>query len=235
MKVSIIIPVYNEEKTIAQVIKKVIDIRFPLGFTREVIVVNDASTDKSLREISRYRSKITLLNHELNLGKGAAITSALKVVSGDIVLIQDADLEYDPKYYSSLLKPFINNHAQIVYGSRLINYPLTLFGKNKTPLPFHLIANRFLTFLTNILYGVSVTDMETGYKAISVSLLNSLNLKSKRFDFEPEITAKILKRKIPITEVSISVMPRTYDQGKKIGWFDGVMAIWTLIKYRFID
>ena len=235
MKVSIIIPVYNEEKTIAQILRRVFSAALPSNMTREVIVVNDASTDSTLKKIKNLKLKLRLITHSVNRGKGAAVISGLAKSSGDIILIQDADLEYNPKYYVSFLRPFTVSNAQVVYGSRLVNYPLQLFGQNKTPMPIHLIANRLLTFLTNLLYGVSVTDMETGYKAVSAQLVRSLKLKSKRFDLEPEITAKILKKGISIVEVPIKVKPRSYAQGKKIGWQDGLIAIWTLIKYRFVD
>ncbi len=235
MKVSIVIPVYNEAATLGAVIRRVLHTPLPYGFTREIIVVDDASTDGSGKIIEKFKTKLTLVSHAVNQGKGAAVASALVKSSGDVILIQDADLEYHPKYYTSLLRPFINSQVKVVYGSRLMNYPLQLFGKDKTPMPFHLLANRFLTFLTNLLYGISVTDMETGYKVISASLLRSLHLKSKRFDLEPEITAKILKKGIDILEVPIRVTPRTYSQGKKISWTDGLIAVWTLVKYRLLD
>ena len=152
-----------------------------------------------------------------------------------MVLIQDADLEYDPHDYFQILKHFSDPSVKAVYGSRLTNYPLNLFGPNKTPMPVHLVANRFLTFLRNILYGSSLTDMETCYKAIDRDLLMSLHLQAKRFDFEPEVTAKILKKGTKITEVPIKVSPRSYDQGKKIGWRDGLSAVLTLLRYRFTD
>lgn len=234
MKVSIIIPVYNEAKTIGRVIRRVLDSALPAGFSREIIVVNDASTDRSLEVIKKFKSRLKLISHPVNQGKGAAVVSGLTKSSGEIVLIQDADLEYHPKYYVSLLQPFMSPRIKVVYGSRLINYPLRFLGKDKTPMPLHLIANRFLTLLTNLLYGVSVTDMETGYKVMSAPLLRSLNLKSKRFDLEPEITAKILKKGVKIIEIPIKVRPRSYAQGKKIGLKDGLIAIWTLIKYRFV-
>ncbi|KKU80296.1 MAG: Glycosyl transferase family 2 [Candidatus Amesbacteria bacterium GW2011_GWA2_47_70] len=196
MKVSIIIPVYNEEKTISAILEKVRQSKLPAGFTKEIIVVDDASTDSTLKKIKNLnlKLKLRLITHSVNRGKGAAILTGLSKSTGDLVLIQDADLEYDPADYVRLLEPFKNKNVQVVYGSRLLNYPLKLFGKHKTPMPIHLIANKFLTHLTNFLYGHKVTDMETCYKVM-----------------------------------------RSYAQGKKIGWQDGLIAIWTLIKYRFVD
>lgn len=235
MKVSIIIPVYNEEKTIAQILRRVFSAALPSNMMREVIVVNDASTDSTLKKIKNLKLKLRLITHSVNRGKGAAILTGLSKSTGDLVLIQDADLEYNPSDYIRLLEPFKNKNTRVVYGSRLINYPLKLFGKHKTPMPIHLIANKFLTLFTNVLYGHSVTDMETGYKVFRKNILTSLNITAARFDFEPEVTAKFLKRGIRIQEVPIKVKPRSYAQGKKIGWTDGLIAIWTLIKYRFVD
>lgn len=235
MKVSIIIPVYNEEKTISRILAKVVLAKLPQGFSKEIIVVNDASTDRTTHEIKKCKIKMILVNQGKNFGKGAAILTGLAKSSGDLILIQDADLEYDPNDYFKLLMPFKDHSVRAVYGSRLINYPLKLFGKHKTPLPVHLIANKFLTILTNFLYASSITDMETCYKVINKKLIISLGLATNRFDFEPEITAKILKRKIKIFEIPIKVTPRSYKDGKKITWRDGLMAIWTLVKYRFVD
>ncbi|TSC88377.1 MAG: Glycosyltransferases involved in cell wall bioproteini [Microgenomates group bacterium Gr01-1014_16] len=233
MKVSIIIPVFNEQKTIAQILKRVFAARIPSGFIKEIIVVNDASTDRTLAFIPK--SSCILISHPQNLGKGAAIRTGLNHATGDVVLIQDADLEYDPRDYLKLLTPFKNVDTRVVYGSRLINYPLRFYGPQKTPMPVHWLANHFLTLLTNLLFNRSVTDMETCYKAIRRDVFLSLRLKSNRFDIEPEITAKILQRGIKIIEVPIKVNPRSYAQGKKIGWRDGLIAVWTLIKYKFVD
>ncbi len=235
MKISIIIPVFNEEKTIVQILHRVFSAKLPAGITREVIVINDASTDGTGKQLAKIKRNFRLLKHRQNQGKGAAILTGLSKSTGDLVLIQDADLEYNPSDYIHLLKSFKDKNTRAVYGSRLINYPLRLFGKHKTPMPIHLIANKFLTLFTNVLYGHSVTDMETGYKVFRKNMLISLNITAAGFDFEPEVTAKLLKRGITIQEVPIKVKPRSYAQGKKIGWVDGIIAIWTLIKYRFID
>lgn len=182
-----------------------------------------------------YSSRVRIYSHPVNQGKGAAIRTGLLHSRGDFILIQDADLEYNPSDYSRLLKPITASSARVVYGSRLAELKFRLFGPDKTPLPIHFLSNKFLTWLTNFLYGQSVTDMETGYKVIYRPLMLSLALSANRFDFEPEITAKLLKRGVRIYEVPIKVTPRTYAQGKKIGWKDGISAIWTLTKYRFRD
>ena len=235
MKVSIIIPVFNEANTVCEVLKKVQKSRFPKGVTKEIIVVNDASDDDTLLEIKKSRVKFRLLNHSINKGKGAAVRTGLSYSTGDLILIQDADLEYNPSYYPKLLAPFLDTNVQVVYGSRLANFPLILFGAHKTFLPLHLVANKVLTSFTAQLFQQTITDMETGYKIINRQLAKSLNLKSNRFDIEPEITAKILKRGVKIIEVPIKVKPRSYTEGKKVGWRDGLVAIWTLLKYRFVD
>ncbi len=236
MKLSIIIPLYNEEKTINKLLSKVVLAKVPKSIKKEIIVINDGSIDNSKLKIKSLKLRgAKKIYHENNLGKGAAIRSGLRIAKGDYVIIQDADLEYDPNDYSKLLWPIIHNKALVVYGTRLINYPLRFWGKDKTVLPSHLLANKFLTFLTNLLYGSELTDMETGYKLIDANILKKIKFKSNRFDFEPEITAKILKLKIPIVEVPIDVKPRTYKEGKKISWKDGLIAIWTLIKYRIVD
>lgn len=236
MILSIIVPVFNEEKTIKEILMKVHEVKLPDKIKKEIIVVDDGSTDNSKLKTKNSELKdIKLIIHKKNLGKGAAIKSGLEVATGDYVIIQDADLEYDPQDYLKLLEPVLEKNAKAVFGTRLKNYPLNFWGKNKTVLPMHLIANKFLTTLTNILYGSKLTDMETGYKLVEGGILKKIKLNSEKFDFEPEITAKVLKMKIPIVEVAIKANPRTYKEGKKIGWKDGLMAVWTLIKYRFID
>lgn len=234
MKVSIIVPVYNEEKTVKEILRRIKASSIPEKFTREIIVIDDASSD-STSQILKKQKQIKLVSHKTNKGKGAAIKSGLEKATGDIILIQDADLEYSPSDYKKLLAPFLDPLCLVVFGTRLIHYPLVLFGPNKTPMPVHLLANRVLSGLTNLLYGGQVTDMETCYKVIRTDLFRSLDIQSNRFDFEPEVTAKLLKRKIKIVEIPITVSPRSYKDGKKISWKDGLHAIYTLFRYRFFD
>jgi len=240
MKLSIIIPVYNEQKTIFEILKKVCESKLPKGLLREIIVVDDGSIDKSALIINGAILKLNthslkLFKHKKNQGKGAAVRTGLRQARGDIILIQDADLEYDPNDYSRLLNPILSNKANVVYGTRLKNYPLRLYGKKTTPLITHYLGNKFLTFVTNIFYGNKVTDMETCYKIFRKEVIRNIKIYADKFDFEPEITAKILKKGYKIYEVPIRVHPRGYDEGKKITWKDGFIALWTLIKYRFID
>lgn len=236
MKLSIIVPVYNEEKTVDEILNRIFFVKLPASVKKEIIVVDDGSTDDTSKKIATWKEKkIIYIRHNINRGKGAAVKIGISNSSGDLLIIQDADLEYDPRYYPTLLKPFLESNAKVVFGSRLIDYPLKLWGKQKTVLPSHLIANKVLTFLTNLLYGSSLTDMETGFKLFKKSILNKISIKSNKFDFEPEITAKILKLNIPIIEIPIVVSPRTYQEGKKISWTDGFSAVWTLIKYKFIS
>ena len=236
MKLSVIIPVFNEEKTISEILKKVKLVKLPYKMEKEIIVIDDGSKDNSKFKIQSSKFKgIKLISHPKNLGKGASVRSGLNVASGDYIIIQDADLEYDPSYYPLLLKPILENKTYIVYGTRLKNYPLKFWGRDKTVLPTHLIANRFLTGLTNLLYNSNLTDMETCYKVFTCISLKGIKLESSRFDFEPEITAKFLKKGYQIIEIPIETKPRTYKQGKKIGFWDGVKAVFTILKYKFVD
>lgn len=231
-KLSVIIPVFNEEKTIEAILKKVIAVK--LGkIEKEIIVVDDGSKDSSKCKVQSAKRQLKirnfrLISHKKNQGKGTAIRTGLKKATGDYVIIQDADLEYDPEDWQKMIKPINEGKAIVVYGSRFT-------GERRNMFFAHWVANRFLSLMTNVLYDTTLSDMETGYKMIPLRILREINLKSKRFDFEPEVSAKILKRGLRIYEVPISYAGREYREGKKITWQDGLVALWTLLKYRFID
>ncbi len=228
MKLSIIIPVYNEKATLLEVVKRVQVVSLN-GIEKEIILIDDASTDGTTELCKKeFTAPVKVLYHEINQGKGAAIRTGLKAMTGDYVLIQDADLEYDPDDYAKLLAPIQKGKAQVVYGSRFT-------GEHRNMFFHHWVGNKFLSLMTNLLYNSTLSDMETCYKVVKRDIIDGLNLKSNRFDFEPEITAKILKQKIRIYEVPISYCGREFHEGKKITWRDGVVALWVLLKYRFVD
>ncbi len=227
MKISVIIPCYNERSTIEEVVNKIINQK--KNFDIEIIIVDDASVDGT-REILNQKLKNTadiILFNDRNEGKGFTVSKGITAATGEIILIQDADLEYDPSEYSKLINPIINNKADVVYGSRFLG------GDEKRILFFwHYVANKFLTILSNMLTNLNLTDMETGFKVFKKELIKKIELKEKRFGFEPEITAKISKLKPRIYEVGISYFGRTYDEGKKITWRDGFSAIRCIIIYN---
>ncbi len=228
-KISIIVPVYNEIDTLEIIVKKIEEASF-CGLEKELIFVDDASSDGTTELLKKFEKKYKVFYHEKNQGKGAAIRTAMKNMTGDIMVIQDADLEYDPNDYEELIKLILDKKADVVYGSRLSG------GKPSRSFMFtHLLGNKMLTLITNILYNTTLTDMETCYKAFRTDFLTGIHIKSDRFDFEPEITAKVLKRKARLYELPISYYGREYTEGKKITWKDGIHAILALIKFRFVD
>lgn len=230
---SILIPAYNEGKTIHLILDKVKGVNLVNDISKEIIIVNDCSSDNTVEAIESYKEanpelKIQLHNQEVNQGKGAAIHKAMKLATGDYLIIQDADLEYDPEEYNDLLKPVVNGFADVVYGSRFI-------GGNPHRILFfwHSIGNKFLTKLSNVFTNLNLTDMETCYKLIRTDIAQDLNLIENRFGFEPELTAKLSRvEDIRIYEVGISYYGRTYEEGKKIGWRDGFRAIYCIVKYN---
>lgn len=234
MILSIIIPVFNEERTIKELIEKVQKVKLP-GVKKEIIVVDDCSTDSTKEVLKNIKSNFLYVKHNNNLGKGASIRTGLKKAKGDFVIIQDADLEYNPEDYIRLLQPILNKKTSIVYGTRLKNYPLKFWGDRKTVLPLNLLANHFLTGMVNLLYGSKLSDMETCYKLFNKKVIDQIDLKSNRFEIEPEITTKLIKKGYNIIEVPIKTRPRSYNEGKKIGFKDGIQALWTILKYRFTD
>lgn len=228
-KISIIVPVYNEINTIDEILKKIENASF-CGLEKEIILIDDMSTDGTREHLKDFEDKYKVFYHEKNQGKGAAIRTGMAHITGDIMVIQDADLEYDPVDYEELVRLIIEDKADVVYGSRL-----TGAKPSRSFMFTHLLGNKLLTLTTNILYGATLTDMETCYKAFRSSFLDGIQIKSNRFDFEPEITAKMLKKKARLYELPISYYGREYAEGKKITWKDGIHAIIALLKFRFTD
>jgi glycosyltransferase involved in cell wall biosynthesis len=227
VKLSIVMPVYNEKDTIREILAQV----RAVGLVSQIVVVEDCSKDGTrevLQDEAARDQMITLVMHDRNRGKGASVRSGIERATGDIVIIQDADLEYDPRDYPTLIRPIQEGRVKVVYGSRFL-------GPRKDMLFWHMLGNKLLTLVTNILYDSTLSDMETCYKVMRADVAKSLNIKSDRWGIDPEITAKVLKRGNRIFEVPISYYGREYYEGKKISWRDGFVVLWTLIKYRFVD
>jgi len=226
VKISVIVPVFNEKETLEQILEKVKN----LNIEKEIIIVDDYSTDGTREILEKISDKnVKVIYHSENKGKGAAIRTAQEHdISGDVVIIQDADLEYQPEDYCRLIGPIEDGFADVVYGSRFL-------GTHRVFMFWHYSGNKLLTWLTNILYNTMLTDMETCYKVFRVEVFKKLKIRSNRFDFEAEVTAKVFKQGLRVVEVPIIHYGRGYEEGKKITWKDGFVAIWTLIKYRFVD
>jgi glycosyltransferase involved in cell wall biosynthesis len=227
MKVSVIMPVYNEESTIEEILRRVKAVEV----ATEILVIDDGSTDgtRDILEKMNDDEQLRVILHDRNRGKGAAVRTGFQNATGDVFLIQDADLEYDPRDIPSLLRPIEEDIADVVYGSRFLG------GPRRSVMFWHMVANRMLTFMTNLLYNTILSDMETGYKVFKREIVDGMQIHANSFNFEPEFTAKILKKKVRVYEVPISFNPRDYDEGKKIGMRDAFQAVWTLLKYRFVD
>lgn len=228
MKISVVIPAFNEVSTIDEIIARVQEV--PLD--KEIIIVDDASSDGTavrLHEIGAQQSNVRVLYHQENKGKGAALRTGFEAVRGNVIIVQDADLEYDPAEYPVLLRPILDGHADVVYGSRFLG------GPHRVLFFWHYMGNKLLTLLSNIMSNLNLSDMEVGYKVFRREVLKDLSLKSDRFGFEPEFTMKIAKRGYRLYEVPISYRGRTYREGKKIGWKDGIAALYTIVRFRFFD
>jgi len=236
-KLSIVIPVYNEEDFVEETIKRVMLQKVKYFKYKEVIVVNDGSTDSTFKILNKlktkYKDKLQVINKKVNQGKGSALKDGFKKTTGDVVIVQDADLEYSPSDYDILLEPFVEHNADVVYGSRL-----NIYRPHRVMYFWHSVANNILTTFSNMFTNLNLSDMETGFKCFRGDLIRKIapEIRSKRFGFEPEITARISKIKgIRFYEVGISYEGRTYEEGKKIGWKDGVKAFWEVIKYNLLD
>lgn len=232
MKLSIVIPVYNEAETLLELFKRIEKVS--LGkVQKEIILVDDCSTDGSRGLIKKLGKKYIKIFQGKNQGKGAALKAGIKAATGNFIIFQDADLEYDPNDYVELLKPILEDKADITLGSRLIGRKFHIFGKGRTMHPLHWIGNKFLNFVFNILYGTNLTDIEPCYKMFKSDILKSVKVHSNRFEYDIELMCKLVRRGYKIVQMPIKFNPRTFDEGKKITWMDGLTALVTMIKYRF--
>lgn len=230
-KLSIVVPIFNEKKTIRTILKKLEAV--PLPVQKEIILVDDFSTDGTRDILKNLEKSYNIIYHTKNQGKGAALRTGFAHASGDIITIQDADLEYDPAEYAMLIQPILQGKAKVVYGSRFLGQKL--ISRQRWAIPSHYLGNKLLSLITSVLYFHWVTDMETCYKMFTREVLESLKLRARRFDFEPEITAKIIKRGYDILEIPITYKPRGFHKGKKITWKDGIKALGYLVRYRVMD
>ena len=231
MKLSVVIPVFNEAKTVASIVAAVRAV--DVGMEKEILLIDDCSTDGTqdvLKKMQGLHADLTVIYHEKNQGKGAALRSGFKAATGDLVIIQDADLEYDPKEYPQLIKPILEGHADVVFGSRFLGG-----GAHRVVYYWHYLGNKLLTTLSNMMTNLNLTDMEVCYKVFKREIIQSIPLKENRFGFEVEVTAKVARKGVRIYEVPISYYGRDYAEGKKIGWKDGFSAIRCILKYRFCD
>ncbi len=228
-KLTVIVPVFNERNTVVEIIRRMRAVQLPDNVESEIIVIDDGSTDGTRDVLKQLNdSTVRVLLQDRNRGKGAAVRTGIQHATGDYILVQDADLEYDPQDWPKLVNPVLAGKARVVYGSRFT-------GERRNMLFLHWVGNRFLSLATNVLYNTTLSDMETCYKLIDRAVLDGMKLRADRFDIEPEITAKILKQGVRIYEVPISYTGREFEEGKKITWKDGFAALWTLVKYRFRD
>jgi len=231
MKLSIIIPVYNEAKTIRELLKRInkVDLQ---KIKKEIILVDDFSTDGSRKVIEKLDKKYIKVFQPRNMGKGAALKTGIKISSGDFIIFQDADLEYDPNDYRKLLEPILDKKTNISFGTRFVGQEFKPFGKHKTMHSTHWIGNKFLTFAFNFLYGTKLTDVEPCYKLFRSSILKSIEVKTNRFEYDIELMCKLVKRGHKIVQLPIKYNPRRFEEGKKINWKDGIVALWTMVRNR---